>query len=91
MTDIHHRIGVRTSSTDDVYAALTTIDGLAGWWTTETRGDAGLGGTIEFRFPPGGFDMEVVELTPGELVRWRVTDGPPEWIGGRCSCSASRR
>jgi hypothetical protein len=23
----------------------------------------------------------VVELTPGELVRWRVVDGPPEWIG----------
>ena len=26
MTDIHHRIGVESSSTDDVYAALTTID-----------------------------------------------------------------
>ncbi len=25
--------------------------------------------------------MEVIELTPGELVRWRVTEDPPEWIG----------
>jgi uncharacterized protein YndB with AHSA1/START domain len=81
MTDIHHRIGVTSSSADDVYAALTTIDGLSGWWTTDTQGDPGLGGKIEFRFPQGGFDMEVIELTPGELVRWRVTDGPPEWIG----------
>ena len=39
MTDIHHRIGVESSSVDDVYAALTTIDGLSGWWTTDTRGD----------------------------------------------------
>ena len=69
MTDIHHRIGVQSSSTDDVYAALTTIDGLSGWWTTDTHGDPDLGGKIEFRFPQGGFDMEVIELEPGELVR----------------------
>ena len=67
MTDIHHRIGVKSSSVDDVYAALTTIDGLSGWWTTDTKGDPGLGGKVEFRFPQGGFDMEVIELTPGEL------------------------
>lgn len=81
MIDIHHRIGVVSSSTDDVYAAITTIDGLSGWWTIDTTGDADVGGTIQFRFPPGGFDMEVVDLVPGELVRWRVVDGPPEWIG----------
>ena len=81
MTDIHHRIGVESPSTDGVYAALTTIDGLSRWWTTDTTGDPALGGKIEFRFLPGGFDMEVIELVPGELVRWRVVDGPPEWIG----------
>jgi uncharacterized protein YndB with AHSA1/START domain len=79
-TDLHHRIGVQTPSTDAVYVALTTIDGLAGWWTTDTTGDAGLAGKIAFRFLPGGFDMEVIELVPGERVRWRVVDGPPEWI-----------
>lgn len=80
MIDIHHRIGVVSPSTDDVYTALTTIDGLAGWWTTDTTGDPGPGGTLAFRFIPGGFDMEVIELSPGEHVRWRVTEGPPEWI-----------
>ena len=39
MTDIHHRIGVESSSVDDVYAALTTIDGLSSWWTRDTTGD----------------------------------------------------
>jgi uncharacterized protein YndB with AHSA1/START domain len=77
--DIHHRIGVKGSPPADVYEVLTTIEGLSGWWTTDTTGDAGLGGKIAFRVPPGGFDMEVIELVPGELVRWRVVDGPPEW------------
>ena len=82
MTDIHHRIGVLSPDTDGVYAALTTIDGLAGWWTNDTTGDpARGGGKVEFRFPQGGFDMEVIELVQGERVRWRVVDGPPEWIG----------
>jgi uncharacterized protein YndB with AHSA1/START domain len=80
MIDIHHRIGVE-GSTDDVYVALTTIDGLSGWWTTDTQGDPALGGKVQFRFLPGGFDMEVTELVPGVLVRWKVVDGPPEWIG----------
>ena len=64
MIDIHHRIGVQSPSTDGVYDALTTIEGLAGWWTTDTAGDAALGGKLEFRFLPGGFDMEVIELMP---------------------------
>jgi uncharacterized protein YndB with AHSA1/START domain len=90
MTDIHHRIGIRSSSSDDVYAALTTIEGLSGWWTTDTHGDPELGGKIEFRFPQGGFDMEVIELRPNELIRWRVTDGPAEWIGTTIDWRLSR-
>ncbi|MBB5867211.1 uncharacterized protein YndB with AHSA1/START domain [Allocatelliglobosispora scoriae] len=81
MVDILHRIGVTNSSPDKVYDALTTIDGLAGWWTRDTTGSVEQGGVIAFRFVPGGFDMRVVELTPGERVAWLVVDGPPEWIG----------
>ncbi|MGK5440473.1 SRPBCC family protein [Micromonospora sp. URMC 105] len=79
--DILHRVGVRTPTPEKVYAALTTVDGLAGWWTEDTKGSADLGGVLEFRFLPGGFDMEVVELRPSERVTWRVADGPEEWIG----------
>jgi uncharacterized protein YndB with AHSA1/START domain len=84
MVDILHRIGV-TSTPDDVYAALATVDGLAGWWTEDTKGDGDVGGVIRFRFegapPPGGFDMRVLETRPAELVRWEVVDGPEEWVG----------
>ena len=81
MVDILHRVGVNTPSPDKVYEALTTIEGLAGWWTDDTTGTAEVGGVVQFRFPPGGFDMEVVEQRPNESVEWKVVDGPEEWIG----------
>jgi uncharacterized protein YndB with AHSA1/START domain len=81
MADIVHRIGIEQSSPKEVYDALTTLDGLSAWWAERTTGDTDLGGVIEFRFRPGGFDMKVVELDPGRRVRWDVVDGPPEWVG----------
>jgi uncharacterized protein YndB with AHSA1/START domain len=81
MADILHRVGVKDSSPDKVYDALTTIDGLSSWWASDTSGSVELGGVIQFRFAPGGIDMQVIELTPAERVRWQVVDGPAEWIG----------
>ncbi|MFG1805113.1 SRPBCC domain-containing protein [Streptomyces sp. NPDC049040] len=81
MADILHRIGVEQASPERVYEALTTLEGLSGWWAEKTSGETGLGGVIEFRFAPGGFDMKVVGLDPGRRVRWDVVAGPEEWIG----------
>jgi len=81
MVDILHRVGVEGHSPAEVYDALTTIDGLAGWWTGDTAGSTATGGVIEFRFGPGGFDMEVIDQQPAEHVAWKVVDGPEEWIG----------
>lgn len=80
MPDILHRIATKATTADDVLPALTTIDGLASWWTTDTEGDASVDGVIKFRFIPGGFDMKVVEITP-DRVRWEVAEGPEEWMG----------
>ena len=86
MVDILHKVGIRLSSPDEVYGALTSLAGLAGWWTVDTRGRSDVvGGIIEFRFPAGGFDMSVVALEPGRRVLWRVIEGPEEWIGTRIS------
>ena len=81
MVDILHRIGVRGASPDQVFAALTTLEGLSGWWARDTSGQTEPGGVIAFRFVAGGFDMKVVELVPGKRVLWEVVDGPAEWIG----------
>src|SRR5208283_43657 len=93
MPDILHKVGIKSSSLDDVYKALTTVEGLSAWWTTNTQGDgpgespgesprqSKVGGVIQFRFGAGGFDMKVLDLLPGRRVLWQVVDGPEEWIG----------
>lgn len=80
MVDILHKIGVKFA-VPAVYQALTTIDGLSGWWTTDTTGETGLGDVIRFRFGNGGFDMKLLELAHDSRVVWQVVDGPPEWLG----------
>ena len=90
MVDILHRVGI-TASQDAVYQALTTIEGLTGWWTSDVRGDGDAGGLVQFRFrfddspDPGGFDMSVLEAKPAERVLWEVVDGPGEWLGTHVS------
>ena len=86
MANIIHRVGIK-SPPKKVYAAVSTITGLAGWWTDSVEGDDKTGGKITFRFLAddgneiGKMVMEVKQLTPDEHVRWLCVDGPPEWIG----------
>ena len=81
MVDILHKVGIKSSSPNDVYKALTALDGLSAWWTSDTQGDSKIGGVIQFRFGNGGFDMKVLELVPAKRVSWQVVEGPPEWLG----------
>ncbi|MFF3418776.1 SRPBCC domain-containing protein [Streptomyces sp. NPDC002698] len=79
MADILHRVGT-TAARDTVYQALTTVGGLAAWWTADTEGSGE--DVLRFRFGDvGGFDMKVLELRPDTRVRWEVVDGPEEWVG----------
>jgi len=81
MVDILHKVGIKSSSPEAVYQALTTLEGLSGWWTTSTYGRGDAGGVLQFRFGAGGFDMKVLVTDPASEVLWRVIDGPEEWIG----------
>jgi uncharacterized protein YndB with AHSA1/START domain len=90
MVDIVHKVGIKSSSVDDVYQALTTLEGLCGWWTRTTQGESKVGGVLKFCFSAGGveiggFDMKVLELHPASRVLWQVVDGPADWIGTRIS------
>jgi uncharacterized protein YndB with AHSA1/START domain len=80
MVDILHRVAIKAAP-ERVYDALTTTEGLSGWWARDTTGDGQPGGTLAFRFGPGGIDMAVREAVPGERVLWEVVDGPEEWLG----------
>ena len=90
MPDILHKVGIKSASPDDVYEALTTIEGLSAWWTTTTQGDNNIGGVLQFRFGNGGFDMKVLELDSAKRVLWQVVDGPEEWIGTKISFDLRR-
>lgn len=82
MPHIIHRIGIKTDAVTPVFEALTTIKGLAGWWTTDTSGEPEKkDGTIQFRFGAGGFDMRVTKLQAPNEVEWEVTALEKEWIG----------
>jgi uncharacterized protein YndB with AHSA1/START domain len=84
MVDILHKVGIQ-SSVDEVYKALTTREGVAGWWTTDTQGEGKVGGVLQMRFKlkesAGGISMKILELHPDKSVLWQVVDGPEEWIG----------
>jgi len=86
MANIVHRVGFKAPIAK-VYSALSTIEGLAGWWTSETSGDSSVGQTIDFRFRNlngdllGEMKMEVVSLETNKKVKWLCKTGPEEWIG----------
>jgi uncharacterized protein YndB with AHSA1/START domain len=86
MVDIIHRIGIK-APTAHVYDAITSLDGLAHWWTEEVSGDGKVGGKINFRFLTktgellGEMVMQVQELGENKDVRWHCAEGPTEWVG----------
>src|SRR5260221_14574116 len=82
MEHIRHRVGIAAPQAQ-VYEALMTVEGLSGWWTRDVRGDANLGGQLQFFFgmPEPSAVMEVAELVPTRRVAWRCVGGPEEWVG----------
>jgi uncharacterized protein YndB with AHSA1/START domain len=82
MEAIRHRVGILAPRAQ-VLSKLTTLDGLATWWTRDVEGDPGAGGELRFFFgrPDPRVVMEVVEATDQRVV-WRGATGPDEWVGG---------
>ena len=86
MAYIKHRVGIKASS-EKVYEALSTTKGISNWWTKDTTGESEIGKTIIVRFRTldgdevGSMHIEVQDLNPEKNIRWKFTDGPPEWIG----------
>ncbi len=86
MVDINHRVGIKAPIAK-VYAALSTVEGVAGWWTKDTTGVSKAGGRVDVRFTNpsgkeiGAMGFELKELVPNKKVVWRFVAGPEEWMG----------
>lgn len=86
MIDIIHRIGIK-APISKVYAAVSTVEGVAGWWTKDAVGESKRGGAVQVHFRSasgeaiGKVAFDFIELNPSNEVRWRITSGPEEWVG----------
>jgi len=95
MVNIIHRIGIK-APISKVHAALSTVAGVAGWWTKETSGDAKVGGTLQVVFRSqagdeiGQMKFELQKSAPEEVI-WRFIAGPEEWIGTEVSFALSQQ
>lgn len=80
MPDIKHLLIIKTPA-HKVYEAVTTEEGLAGWWTKEVKANPEVGGHNEFRFGERFFNkMLITELEPNKKVSWKCIEGEDEWI-----------
>lgn len=90
--EIWHEIHIKAPP-HSVYQALTNVEKLARWWTTDVRGNSSVGNNIEFWFYNHfASEMTVTHLKTDALVRWKVTErGFKEWIGTEISFKLFRR
>lgn len=78
---IYHRLLIE-APVEKVYEAITTKEGLAGWWTPDTTAKAEVGSILRFGFGSDYFKkMEVTDLKPYSLVKWRCIQAFEDWIG----------
>ncbi|NNF01484.1 MAG: SRPBCC domain-containing protein [Bacteroidia bacterium] len=74
------------SSQSKVFDAVTSVEGLTSWWTTETSGSSEVNSFLEFRFGERWYNkMKVVQLKKDEYVEWECIEGASDWIGTRIS------
>ncbi|NNL92129.1 MAG: SRPBCC domain-containing protein [Saprospiraceae bacterium] len=81
MANLRHNLVIK-ATLQEVYKAITTQEGLRGWWTIEATAKPEVGFVNHFSFSEKYFNkMKIVELNPPRFVLWKCLDGDKEWIG----------
>ena len=76
MAKSSHRIRIKAQP-DQVYKAVSTTEGLKGWFTPDIEGDVAPGKTALFRHEGrDNFRWKFTEMTPATLSRWECVEGP---------------
>src|SRR5919112_161918 len=79
-------IAIQIDTTADPAAAdsaLTTTDGVAGWWTTRNQTSGTVGQVDQMWFPdaPMAGELGGEGAVPGKVRARHCVGGPPQWIG----------
>jgi hypothetical protein len=90
MPNIIHRIGTGKATVRQMYETVSTVEGLANWWTKKVSGESKIGGILQFRFSKGGPDFEVIDLQSLKKVEWKCVQGPKEWINTHIEFNISK-
>ena len=79
MPEIRHNIIIKTTS-ERVYEAITTQEGLANWWAKQTIAKPVIGFVNIFTFGTFRNEMKVTMLNPNKKVEWHCINSIEEWI-----------
>jgi uncharacterized protein YndB with AHSA1/START domain len=89
---MHHLIQLDGVDAPTAYAALTTRDGITGWWTSRAEvPGTGVGDVLRMSFPdaPMTWDMRVDRVDAPALLEWACIGGPPGWEHTRVTWSVA--
>ena len=82
MSEILMQVDV-SADREAVWEALTTEQGITGWWTTRAEVPSGVGRVLRLHFPdaPMTWDLRVDRARAPEELVWHCVGGPPQWVG----------
>ncbi|MET8129440.1 SRPBCC domain-containing protein [Streptomyces sp. NPDC005065] len=82
MADIALQIRI-AADPENVYHAISTAEGVAGWCTTGAEIGEGIGALhrLSFTGAPMTWDFRIDETAAGKRLAQTVVAGPPQWIG----------
>jgi uncharacterized protein YndB with AHSA1/START domain len=80
MEAIRHNVVIKAAP-EKVYQAVTTQEGIEGWWCKQTTAKPEVGFVNIFTFGKFRNEMKVTVLNPYEKVEWACIDSIEEWIG----------
>ena len=81
MPEIDHEIKIQ-GTPEQVFAALSTHEGVASWQTPHAEGTGAVGSQWRFKFTDRAeFDWEVLESEPPNRIVWQCTKGPGDSVG----------
>jgi uncharacterized protein YndB with AHSA1/START domain len=73
-----HQVNIKATP-ETIYQAVSTEQGLASFWTSDSKAESKVGSVATFGFGGPSQRMKVDELVPGKRVKWTGLADFPNW------------